>query len=123
MSQGYSYPSRAHQIPEEEVRQLINVNYLGSVMLTQALLPDLMNLKDGGAIIFTSSLAGLTGVYGLSAYCGSKFAIRGYAESLAMGKTTQCGNFMIFLSLRFYVKSISENPEDLKLSFFPFLGL
>ena len=40
----------------------------------------------GGAIIFTSSLAGLTGVYGLSAYCGSKFAIRGYAESLAMGK-------------------------------------
>ena len=44
---GYSYPSRAHQIPEEEVRQLINVNYLGSVMLTQALLPDLMNLKDG----------------------------------------------------------------------------
>ena len=83
---GYSYPSRAHQIPEEEVRQLINVNYLGSVMLTQALLPDLMNLKDGGAIIFTSSLAGLTGVYGLSAYCGSKFAIRGYAESLAMGE-------------------------------------
>lgn len=26
----------------------------------------------------------LSGVYGLSAYCGSKFALRGLAESLAM---------------------------------------
>ena len=35
----------------------------------------------------------------------------------------QCGNFRIFLSLRFYVKSILENLEVLKLLFLPFLGL
>ena len=29
--------------------------------------------------------------------------------------TTQCGNFMIFLSLRFYVKSSLKNVEGLKL--------
>ena len=33
------------------------------------------------------------------------------------------GNFRIFLSLRFYVKSILENLEVLKLLFCPFLGL
>ena len=33
-----------------------------------------------------------------------------------------CGNFRIFLSLRFYVKSILENIEVLKLLFLPFLG-
>ena len=33
----------------------------------------------------------------------------------------QCGNFMIFLSLRFYVKSILEDLEVLKLPFLPFL--
>ena len=34
-----------------------------------------------------------------------------------------CGNFTIFLSLRFYVKSISENLEELKLAFLPFWEL
>ena len=33
---------------------------------------------------------------------------------------TQCGNFRIFLSLRFYVKSILEILEVLKLPFFHF---
>ena len=35
---------------------------------------------------------------------------------------TQCGNFKIFLSLRFYVKSILENLEVRKLPFLPFFG-
>ena len=35
----------------------------------------------------------------------------------------QCGNFMIFLSLRFYVISILDNLEFLKMPFLPFLGL
>ena len=37
--------------------------------------------------------------------------------------TSQCGNFKIFLSLRFYVKSILDYLEVLKLQFLPFLGL
>ena len=68
-----------------DVKKMIDVNYLGSVKMTQALLPDMITNRDG-AIIFTSSVAGLVGVYGLAAYCGSKFAVRGYAEALAMGK-------------------------------------
>ena len=80
---GFSAPGRAHQVPEADVRRMTEVNYLGSVMVTQALLPDMMASRNG-AIIFTSSLAGLAGVYGLAAYCGSKFAVRGYAEALGM---------------------------------------
>ena len=38
-------------------------------------------------------------------------------------KSALGGNFRIFLSLRFFVKSILENVEVLKLSFLPFLGL
>ena len=34
----------------------------------------------------------------------------------------QCGNFMIFLSLRFYVKTILENLEVQNLLFFTHLG-
>ena len=35
----------------------------------------------------------------------------------------QCRSFIIFLSLRFYVKSVLENSDGQKLPFLPFLGL
>ena len=86
---GYAYPCRANEIPEKEIRQMVDTNLYGTIMLTRALLPDLMADDDqkggGGAIIFTSSIAGLVGVYGYSAYCATKFAIRGYAEALSYG--------------------------------------
>ena len=37
-------------------------------------------------------------------------------------KVSQCGNFMIFPSHRFYVKLILENLEGLKMPFFAILG-
>ena len=37
-----------------------------------------------GVIVFVSSQAALIGIYGLAAYCGSKYAVRGFAEALAM---------------------------------------
>ena len=40
----------------------------------------------GGHIVFVASQGGLIGLYGLSTYCATKFALRGFAESLAMGK-------------------------------------
>ena len=36
---------------------------------------------------------------------------------------SQCGNFRTFLSFRFYVKSLSESLEVLKLPFLPFFRL
>ena len=40
--------------------------------------------------------------------------------NLGKMKTSQCGNFKIFLLFRFYAKSPFENLEVLKLSFLPF---
>ena len=34
--------------------------------------------------MFVSSQAALIGIYGLAAYCGSKYAVRGFAEAFAM---------------------------------------
>ena len=39
-----------------------------------------------------------------------------------LASTAQCGNFRIFLSLRFYVKSVLENGEVSKSPFGSFLG-
>ena len=81
---GFSVPGRAYQMSDYDVKKMIDVNYLGSVKMTQAFLPEMITNREG-AIIFTSSVGGLVGIYGLAAYCGSKFAVRGYAEALAMG--------------------------------------
>ena len=39
-----------------------------------------------------------------------------------LGKKSRCGNFRNFLPLRFYVKTIFENLEVLKVPFLSFLG-
>lgn len=80
---GFSVASRAEQMQEADLRRMMDVNFFGSVNVTRKVLPD-MKAAGEGVLIFTSSLAGLTGVYGLSAYCATKFAVRGYAEALAM---------------------------------------
>ena len=55
---GLSHPGRAHQMSDESVKKMMEVNYFGSVKVTQAFLEDMMSQKNG-CIIFTSSVAGL----------------------------------------------------------------
>ena len=64
----------------EPVERLMNINYLGSVYCTWHALQHLK--RSHGRIVAISSLAGLTGVPTLSAYCASKHAVTGFFESL-----------------------------------------
>lgn len=63
------------------VRQLMEVNFFGAVMLTQALLPHFKE-QGGGQIIVISSMAGLMGYPWRSGYNASKHALQGYFETL-----------------------------------------
>lgn len=63
------------------VRQLMEVNFFGAVMLTQALLPHFRE-QGGGQIIVISSMAGLMGYPWRSGYNASKHALQGYFETL-----------------------------------------
>ncbi len=66
--------------PEDD-EWVIDINYWGVVHGTRAYLPIL--LEEGtGVIVNTSSVFGLIGYPTQSAYCASKFAVRGYTESL-----------------------------------------
>ena len=60
--------------------QLMRINLWGSVWCTHAALPHLKASK--GAIVAVSSLAGLIGVPGRTAYSASKFAMTGFFEAL-----------------------------------------
>jgi NADP-dependent 3-hydroxy acid dehydrogenase YdfG len=57
------------------------VNFGGVVNGTHAFLP-LLLAQGSGVIVNTSSAFGLVGIPAQSAYCASKFAVRGFTESL-----------------------------------------
>ena len=66
-------------VPIDDFEKVVRCNYLGTVYMTKALLND---MPPGSCIMMTSSMAGLVGVFGYTGYSPSKFAIRGFAESL-----------------------------------------
>ncbi len=66
----------------DEVRRAMTVNYLSPVAMTLALLPRMLERRSG-TIVNVSSLGGRLGIATEAAYCGSKFALAGWSESLA----------------------------------------
>ena len=76
---GYAVPGYFEKIAAEEFERHMRVNYLGGVYVTRAAIP---HLREGSFIGFTSSVAGLIGVFGYTAYCPAKFAQVGFAEAL-----------------------------------------
>ena len=58
------------------------VNFWGVVHGIDAFVPDMLARGEGGHVVNTASMAGLTGMLGLGMYCASKFAVVGLTESL-----------------------------------------
>ncbi|HET7668050.1 MAG TPA: SDR family oxidoreductase [Mycobacterium sp.] len=77
---GVAFPGRVAESTVEEWRKTMEVNVIGAVALTLALLPALRAAK--GHVVFINSGAGITASPGLASYTGSKFALRGFADSL-----------------------------------------
>lgn len=69
--------------PLEDFEWLINVNMWGVIRLTKAFFPYFLE-HNNGHIVNLSSVFGLGGMAGNSAYCTSKFAVRGFTETLRM---------------------------------------
>jgi NADP-dependent 3-hydroxy acid dehydrogenase YdfG len=65
----------------EDDEWVLDINLGGVVNGTRAFLPILLG-QNAGVIVNTSSVFGLVGIPFQSAYCASKFAVRGFTESL-----------------------------------------
>ncbi|CAM4260690.1 SDR family oxidoreductase [Zobellia roscoffensis] len=79
---GAGFAKTTEQSSEDEIRWVTEVNYLGTVFCTQAVLP-YMRKQRAGQIINITSVGGLVGQPFNELYCGAKFAIEGFAEGLA----------------------------------------
>ncbi|MEA3503141.1 MAG: SDR family oxidoreductase, partial [Actinomycetota bacterium] len=62
------------------IRKVMEVNYLGSVNITKAVLPSLIDRR--GAIGVVTSVAGFAPVLGRTGYAGSKHALHGLFDTL-----------------------------------------
>jgi NADP-dependent 3-hydroxy acid dehydrogenase YdfG len=77
---GVAYPGRVAESTVDEWRDTLGVNVLGVVALTLPLLPALRSA--GGHVVFVNSGSGINASPGLASYSASKFALRGFADSL-----------------------------------------
>lgn len=78
---GVTVSQTAADAAHEDDQWVVDVNMWGVIHGTRAFLPILL-AQDAGAIVNVSSVFGLIGFPTQSAYCASKFAVRGYTESL-----------------------------------------
>lgn len=69
------------EMDEHHITEMINTNVLGTLLMTKAILPQLLK-RAHGQIINIISTAGLRGKVNETVYAASKFAIRGFTESL-----------------------------------------
>lgn len=69
------------EVSVEDIRWLIDINFWGVVYGTKFFLPHLEREKSAHIVNF-SSLFGFIAPPGQAAYCASKFAVRGFTESL-----------------------------------------
>lgn len=77
---GISMRALVQDLEVEVIEKVMQVNFFGTVYCTKAALPEIM--KNKGAIIAVSSIAGFRGLPARSGYSSSKFAMHGFVESL-----------------------------------------
>jgi hypothetical protein len=65
----------------DTIEEMIRINFLGAAYCAHAVLPSMIARKSGH-VVNISSGAGKIGTLNMSAYCGSKFALNGWSESL-----------------------------------------
>lgn len=78
---GVGLIGRTEEVSLEDIEWLMGINFWGTVYGTKIFLPILRKEKIAH-IINISSVFGIVAPPGQSAYCASKFAVRGFTESL-----------------------------------------
>jgi len=85
---GTSISGKFEETEMSEFSRMLQVNFIGTVNCTRAVVTSMKNenisKNKTSRIVFVSSQAGQAGIFGYTAYSPSKFALRGFAESLQM---------------------------------------
>ena len=78
---GLGYFGPFSEISDTEIEEMFQTNVFGTINMTKAILPYLEQHNEG-LVLNIVSTAGLRGKKNEAVYCSSKFAVRGFTESL-----------------------------------------
>ncbi|MGM0779770.1 MAG: SDR family NAD(P)-dependent oxidoreductase [Bacillota bacterium] len=78
---GVGHFGPVNSLSAQDIQEMFETNTLGTIYMTQAVLP-LLKEKNEGLLMNIISTAGLKGKVNESVYVASKFAVRGFTESL-----------------------------------------
>ena len=79
---GVGVAARFDEQSLDDFRRVMDVNFWGAVYACKAAVPRMQAQRNGGVIINISSILGRRGMPYETAYCASKFALRGFSEAL-----------------------------------------
>ncbi|KAH9205753.1 putative short chain dehydrogenase [Leptodontidium sp. 2 PMI_412] len=77
---GYAALEPIASVTEESFDRIFNTNVKGAFFIAQSLAP---RVRDGGAIVFTTSVANKAGIPGMAAYSASKAALQSLVQTFA----------------------------------------
>ena len=80
---GAERPGYVQELPLEAFREMMDLNYFGTVHMVKALLPAMLQRGDGYIVNFSSG-AGFLAPFGYADYVPSKYAVRGFSDSLRL---------------------------------------
>ena len=78
---GVALSGRLDQVSLDDIDWLLSINLHAVILMTHTLLPSLVSTR-GSHVVNVSSLFGIIGPPGQAAYVASKFAVRGFSDSL-----------------------------------------
>lgn len=105
---GVSHRSLFLNTKTEVLKRTMEINYFGVLYITHACLPHI--LKQKGSIIGISSVAGLGPLLGRTGYCASKYAIRGFFDTLRCELKKQIQILMVYPA--FIQTGLEANATD-----------
>jgi 3-dehydrosphinganine reductase len=78
---GFVHPGYVQDLELELFHQMMAVNYFGTVYVTKAVLPGMIQRRSGH-IVNIASMGAVVSYIGYSAYAPSKYAVRGFSDAL-----------------------------------------
>jgi len=79
LNAGITMPGLLSELDPQSFRDQMEVNFFAAVEITRVAIK---SMQPGSRLVFVASGAAYVGIQGHSAYCASKFALRGFAESM-----------------------------------------
>ncbi|WP_299937090.1 SDR family oxidoreductase [uncultured Pelagimonas sp.] len=87
---GAGYVRSTEQATEDDIAWVMDVNFMGVVRCTKAVMPHMRKAR-AGHVITIGSVGGLVGQPFNEIYCGAKFGVEGYMEAMAAYITPSFG--------------------------------